>query len=658
AYDAWKKSGRRDYFYVAVGGGNTVKRVYDALVKNHGLGINWSEHVRFAAMYEPQSNDSEWESPVDALVENFLRPLYARISAFRGMDLTFEEMVDRMVRRIDPATLTAKTTAKKLNAVTAQQTAELKEILGADISFDVILTGIGKFGQIGMLARDQKNLLTTTPQYQVVRSGTLAGVTLNRGAIRNAGNIILVIAGRAKRMVQLRLIMSDTASLESTILQTPARLLREAAHNTVVFVDKDADQWPQVTYTRTVDGIKVKAEFRAAEMTKAIFIGLIHGFQAYKSFDFQLAGLPMSWDVAALHRGRIPAGISIDRVLAFHAQTARDMVVKHYRAGQPVALAHHSDGGAITEYLAQLIPSDKELQAALRTGGLIRITPWTRSDVLLAAGIPYNPALVSQLATIDNWTRELTVGSFNMFNANPFVQMTLGMLHAAGLRGYAMPLDLQSLIPGAEQSWMQKYLTEERKNVPDSRMIQEAQAILTLPFEYAQQALDIYAEYGIPVLTIAAVNDGFVSYDRLVAEHEALVAKRAASKFADAATVLETLTDNETRNSAVQGGHVAMMEYPRRVNETITQFVENNVEKAKAFGWIKNIIVAAIVTAAATFGAPEAEAQTQETISDMQYQADLGDSDSSLTGTKVAIGESPARHAGDASVPGRAETGV
>ncbi|MBZ0167564.1 MAG: 6-phosphogluconolactonase, partial [Candidatus Omnitrophica bacterium] len=35
-----------------------------------------------------------------------------------------------------------------------------------------------------------------------------------------------------------------------------------------------------------------------------------------------------------------------------------------------------------------------------------------------------------------------------------------------------------------------------------------------------------------------------------------------------------------------------------------------------------------------------------------------GDSDNSLTGTKVAIGESPARHAGDASVPGRAETGV
>jgi len=64
---------KRDYFTVAVGGGNTVKSEYKALLRYHADDINWLDHVRFFFL-EESCNEKGWESAQEGLVSNFLGP--------------------------------------------------------------------------------------------------------------------------------------------------------------------------------------------------------------------------------------------------------------------------------------------------------------------------------------------------------------------------------------------------------------------------------------------------------------------------------------------------------------------------------------------------------------------------------------------------------
>ena len=67
-YRKWREHGRlnawghykRQYFAVAVGGGNTVKAQYNAMVNELHSDVDWINHVRFFFL-EESSGESQWE---------------------------------------------------------------------------------------------------------------------------------------------------------------------------------------------------------------------------------------------------------------------------------------------------------------------------------------------------------------------------------------------------------------------------------------------------------------------------------------------------------------------------------------------------------------------------------------------------------------------
>ena len=121
-YTRWLKHGfneaegkyRQNYFTIAVGGGNTVKAEFRALLEHHHSTIDWVNHVRFFFL-EESSGENKWESSKDALIEEFLAPLASKLFKLRrpraiavqlGMDQPASEdeitatMIDTMITGI------------------------------------------------------------------------------------------------------------------------------------------------------------------------------------------------------------------------------------------------------------------------------------------------------------------------------------------------------------------------------------------------------------------------------------------------------------------------------------------------------------------------------------------------------------------------------
>lgn len=90
-YDYWLDRGRyqawgyykREYFTIAVGGGNTIKSQYRAWLNHHHNSIDWLRHVRFYFL-EETTGESGWESAEHSLIMNFLVPLAEKLRKQRG----------------------------------------------------------------------------------------------------------------------------------------------------------------------------------------------------------------------------------------------------------------------------------------------------------------------------------------------------------------------------------------------------------------------------------------------------------------------------------------------------------------------------------------------------------------------------------------------
>ena len=91
-YQSWQQGGRElaetrfksRHFSIAVGGGNTVKAVYRALLEDHAYDINWVEHIRFFFL-EESTGEHNWVSAAESLTSCFIHPLANNLAKRLGM---------------------------------------------------------------------------------------------------------------------------------------------------------------------------------------------------------------------------------------------------------------------------------------------------------------------------------------------------------------------------------------------------------------------------------------------------------------------------------------------------------------------------------------------------------------------------------------------
>jgi 6-phosphogluconolactonase/glucosamine-6-phosphate isomerase/deaminase len=429
-YARWIKHGmaekdtkfRQQYFTIAVGGGNTVKAQYRALLEHHHDTIDWIKHVRFFFL-EESSGEQGWESSKDSLIEDFLRPLGdillqkkrpRTLARSLGLDwpVSKEQIMSSMIHTmIHPINLAEVKTALRSNGKTqAKKLArresdryqrELQKKLGSAMTFHMIISGVGKDGSIGALTPYTPALKDKQPGTTVLEqeNGSLR-VALNRGVFIAADCISLIISGNLKLKALGRFEMEESADFEQTVLETPLRMLRETnaiARKVYIFADEQALHVDETVFKFTENGqvVEIKAESREGEEENGIHILLMHGFMGLFSFTGLLLRLPSAWTVSALHRGSHAKNLDDDEIFPHYAHSLRKAMLKNWRAGRPVPIVGHSIAGVIADHLLLSLLDDKDgpiprykdlkdedrlLVDALRVGGIINLATWAPTD--------------------------------------------------------------------------------------------------------------------------------------------------------------------------------------------------------------------------------------------------------------------------------------
>jgi 6-phosphogluconolactonase/glucosamine-6-phosphate isomerase/deaminase len=429
-YMRWLKHGlneadgkyRQNYFTIAVGGGNTVKAEYRALLERHHSTIDWISHVRFFFL-EESSGEKKWESSKDSLIEEFLSPLASKLFKLKrprsiavklGMDLpaTKEEitacMIETMVNSINLVEVKKalrgknKALAKKLAQHESDRyQRDIKKKLGSAMTFHMIISGIGKDGCIGALSPYTPDLKNKRPGAVVLtqENGSIR-VALNRGVFISADCVSLIIAGNLKLKALGRFEMEEATDFEQTVLETPLRMLRETkeiAQKVYIFADEQSLHVDETVFKYTDDGntVEIKAETRKGEEEDGIHILLMHGFMGLFSFTSLLLRLPSAWTVSALHRGSHAKSLPDDKIFQHYALSLRKAILKNWRRGRPTPIVGHSIAGVIMDHLllsfigdyddpippySKLKSEDRQLVDALRTGGIINLATWAPSD--------------------------------------------------------------------------------------------------------------------------------------------------------------------------------------------------------------------------------------------------------------------------------------
>ena len=434
-YDEWRKQipaeneteYKRRFFTIAVGGGNTLKAHYEALLELHAFDIRWIEDVRFFFL-EESSGEKGWESPQQALIDNFLRPLAHKLTTSKiaqalagslDMDLLAEntivenediinKMIELMICPIDMAEVTQALNQekKKLAKELAGQESiryqrDIKRKLGKSMAFHLILSGVSKTGGIGGFKPYTPELSEKRPRMVVLKQENNAiRVALNRGVYTRAGCISLIISGKLKLMALGRFEMEDSADFEQTVLETPLRILREKetiAEKVYIFANDKALHFDESTFLFKDNGISIetKAEVREGEEEDGVHILLLHGFMGLYSYINFLIRLPSAWTVSALHRGRHAKKLPEAEVFPHHAKVLRKVILQNWRNARPTPLGFHSMAGVISDHLLlsiaegydeplpeyeQLKKEDQRLVDALRVGGVIQMACWVPSD--------------------------------------------------------------------------------------------------------------------------------------------------------------------------------------------------------------------------------------------------------------------------------------
>ncbi len=429
-YARWLKHGmgekgtkyRQQHFTIAVGGGNTVKAQYRALLEHHYDTIDWIKHVRFFFL-EESSGEQKWESSKESLIEDFLRPLGdillrtkrpRTMARALGLDWPANKeqitssLIQTMIHSINLADVRtalhskSKAQAKKLaQRESDRYQRELQKKLGSAMAFHMIISGIGKDGSIGALSPYTPALKDKQPGTTVLEqeNGSLR-VALNRGIFIAADCISLIISGNLKLKALGRFEMEESADFEKTVLETPLRMLRETnaiARKVYIFADEQALHVDETVFKFTENGqaVAIKAETREGEEENGIHILLMHGFMGLFSFTSLLLRLPSAWTVSALHRGSHAKSLKDDEIFPHYALSLRKAILRNWRNGRPAPIVGHSIAGVISDHLLLSllderegpIPSYEDLKAenqqlvdALRVGGIINLATWAPTD--------------------------------------------------------------------------------------------------------------------------------------------------------------------------------------------------------------------------------------------------------------------------------------
>lgn len=420
-YSAWGQY-KRHHFTVAVGGGNTLKAQYQAMIDKLHASVDWAEHVRFFFL-EDSSGEGKWESPEDGLVNNFITPLVRKLIVHRGartiakelqlpssadeVEIT-QELCQRMLNPIRTAEIKSALNAKNraLAMRLARKEAQRYELdiqhkLGESMEFHFLLSGIGKNGALGALTPYLPALAETGPGVSVVkREKGAIRIALNRGVIVNASCISLIVSGTHKLRALGRLEMEETADFEQTVLETPLRMLRatpDIARKVVIFADENSLHFEETLFQYTENGEirQNKAETRQGEEKNGAHVLLMHGFMGLFSFTSFLIRLPSAWTVSALHRGSHAKSLQDEQIFPHYARVLRKAILKLSHQGRPVPIAGHSIAGIIIDHLllsllddydAPIKPykalkgRDKKLVDALRTAGITYLAAWAPAD--------------------------------------------------------------------------------------------------------------------------------------------------------------------------------------------------------------------------------------------------------------------------------------
>jgi 6-phosphogluconolactonase/glucosamine-6-phosphate isomerase/deaminase len=420
-FSAWGHY-KQNYFTVAVGGGNTLKAQFQALIDKLHSRVDWIGHVRFFFL-EDSSGEGKWESPADGVIESFLAPLTRKLVVHRGLRSLVQELdlgegadeqdvlTEIILRTINPLYMEEvgrairgknKVQANKLaKAEAARYERDIKHKLGENMSFHYVLTGVGKDGSLGALTPYLPELSETTPGVVVVkREKGAIRVALNRGVIVNAETISLIVSGSHKLRALGRLEMEETTDFEQTVMETPLRMLRatpDTAKKVLIFADEQSLHFEETLFQHTEKGQTLvnKAETRKGEEENGPHVLLLHGFMGLFSFTSFLIRLPSDWTVSALHRGRHAKTLGDDEIFPYYARVLRKAILKLWNQGRAVPVAGHSIAGIIIDHLLlslldnvdapirpyqQLKDQDKKLVDALRVSGIVFLATWAPSD--------------------------------------------------------------------------------------------------------------------------------------------------------------------------------------------------------------------------------------------------------------------------------------
>ncbi len=439
---------KREHFTIAVGGGNTIKAQYTALVEQYGHRIDWYRHIRFFLL-EASSGERGRENPADALTENLIEPLARRLVAHRGLNALTRDMdlgpgadVDSVINRLCAVMLNTidlhevtDLLAKRQRAAARRKAQEVAEHyqrdicrkLGATMQFHYLVSGIGKKGQLGAMEPGLSELRIREPGALVLRrpSGALC-VALNRGVLTNAERISLIVSGSHKLRALGRFEMSEATDFEQTVQETPLRMLRETgeiADRVHIFADAQALHFREGRFRCIENGevIYNKAETREGEEKRGAHMLLMHGFLGLFSFTNFLVRLPSDWTVSALHRGSHAKTLDAEEIFPHYSRVLRQAVLDTWREGRPAPIAGHSIAGIIMDHLLlsllespgaaitpyeRLSAENRKLVDALRTGGMVALATWAPAD---------GPHIGRNIASLRSHLREQTELDYSGF---------------------------------------------------------------------------------------------------------------------------------------------------------------------------------------------------------------------------------------------------
>jgi len=422
-FAAWEHY-KRQHFTLAVGGGNTIKAQYQAMVDDLYATIDWVGHVRFFFL-EESSGEAGWESPEQSLITNFIVPLTRKLISIRGSRAIAEDLelsisadendiIDRMITiLVNPINMAQVKQAldannrrlalKRAHNEAVRYQKEIRNKLGASMEFHYIISGIGKNGTLGAFAPYMRELLIKEPAVIVIKRGPKAlRVALTRGVLINAQCVSLLVSGNLKLRALGRFEMQESLDFEQTVMETPLRMLRETyeiAQKVYLFADEQSLHFAETQFKYTERGKTrySKAETREGEEIKGPHILLLHGFMGLFSFTTFLVRLPSAWTVSALHRGSHPKTLGNDEIFPYYARVLRQVILGIWDQGRPTPIAVHSIAGVISDHLllslldnydapikpyAKLNGKNRKLVDALRASGIIHLAAWAPADGL------------------------------------------------------------------------------------------------------------------------------------------------------------------------------------------------------------------------------------------------------------------------------------